>query len=107
MEHFKVIRLLVKAEQTFIPTRKPVVAMHFSTAVLLQPGHAYMLGVRVKARRPCCDYAWSDFSTGPALNMLSVNVIYGERPAAPVLQALCGNGRQKTQTAHRMLPCAK
>ena len=53
MDKFECIRALAKAEQTFIPSRErpPVLAMHFDTAVLLQPGRAYMLGVRVKARR--------------------------------------------------------
>ncbi len=66
MEHFKVIRTLANAEQTFIPTRKPVLAMHFSTAVLLQPGRAYMLGVRVKARCLVVTGPWSVVRTAPA-----------------------------------------
>ena len=52
MDNFRKICDLAKAEQTFIPSRErpPVLAMHFDTAVLLQPGRAYMLGVRIKAR---------------------------------------------------------
>ena len=46
------MRALAKAEQTFIPNRMPVLAMHFNAAALLQPGRLYMLGVRVKVR--CC-----------------------------------------------------
>ena len=47
---YSLVRSLAKAEQTFIPSRAPVLPMHFSTAVLLQPGRMYMLGVLVKVR---------------------------------------------------------
>jgi len=49
---YNFVRSLAKAEQTFIPNRAPVLALHFGAAALLQPGRMYMLGVRVKVR--CC-----------------------------------------------------